>query len=283
LQEDPWSLDWNSRFEQLLIELRQQKAPLYSNLLVQYATALIPRTEDDLDDKRSLHFMSLRRVRILDLQVQLRDYTNYMCFGRFGQRFKPCDLEKIYEIVKEYDEAMDSYERAGNILYPGAPWRYQLIHEHSLLLQMFEDKESRTEKVGRRLHRIVRNYTSQSGRKFSTPGIIWFISEFIRGLSEEKLKPGREGDLLWLLGEEFMYIFSKIVSAVSGGLAITIPILIMSFNPSKTKNLVTTSIFVFVFAVLLAFSRHQSRGELLAGTAAYAAVLVVFVGTSNAN
>ena len=58
-----------------------------------------------------------------------------------------------------------------------------------------------------------------------------------------------------------------------------VPMLVMSIHPSRTKSLVTTSIFVIVFGVATAtFVRQAEYKDLIASTAAYAAVLVVFVG-----
>ncbi len=77
-------------------------------------------------------------------------------------------------------------------------------------------------------------------------------------------------------------MFYRMIVAATGGFFVVIPILIMSFNPSRTKNLITTCVFVFVFASSLATTSKASEQELLAATAAYAAVLVVFVGAITA-
>lgn len=46
-------------------------------------------------------------------------------------------------------------------------------------------------------------------------------------------------------------------------------------------SLITTSVAVFIFGLILAFGATDSIGkDVLAATAAYTAVLVVFVGTS---
>jgi hypothetical protein len=69
--------------------------------------------------------------------------------------------------------------------------------------------------------------------------------------------------------------------ALVGGLALIVPLLIMSFRPSLKKALITTCVAVFVFSILLSLaSKSWKETELLAGSAAYAAVLVVFVGVS---
>lgn len=72
----------------------------------------------------------------------------------------------------------------------------------------------------------------------------------------------------------------RFVTAISGGLALIVPMLIMSIHPLKKKTLITASISVFVFALGLAWQSSAKRQELLAVTSAYAAVMVVFVGVS---
>jgi hypothetical protein len=58
--------------------------------------------------------------------------------------------------------------------------------------------------------------------------------------------------------------------------------LIMRLHATLITELVTTSAFVLAFAVVLArFMVDADRKDILSATAAYAAVLVVFVGTSN--
>ena len=51
----------------------------------------------------------------------------------------------------------------------------------------------------------------------------------------------------------------------------------------QTTSLVTTSVAIILFALTLAILANDTSGkDILAATAAYAAVLVVFIGTSAA-
>jgi len=73
----------------------------------------------------------------------------------------------------------------------------------------------------------------------------------------------------------------RLVMAMFGGISLIAPMLIMTLHPSTTVNLVTVSAATFFFAIALAIGAKESSGkDVLAATAAYAAVLVVFVGTS---
>jgi VIT1/CCC1 family predicted Fe2+/Mn2+ transporter len=68
--------------------------------------------------------------------------------------------------------------------------------------------------------------------------------------------------------------------AMLGGVALIVPMLIMTLHKSRNTCIITVSVATFVFAAFVAvFSRAQEQ-EVLGVVAAYAAVLVVFVGTS---
>lgn len=70
--------------------------------------------------------------------------------------------------------------------------------------------------------------------------------------------------------------------AFVGGAALVVPMLIMLLHASRNTSLITTSVSVLLFATFLAFGVSASPQETLVATATYAAVLVVFVGTSTA-
>jgi VIT1/CCC1 family predicted Fe2+/Mn2+ transporter len=65
-----------------------------------------------------------------------------------------------------------------------------------------------------------------------------------------------------------------------GALLLVVPMLIMANIPGKTASLITTCIALLIFSVLIPLLTELGPNEILATTAAYAAVLVVFVGTS---
>jgi len=72
----------------------------------------------------------------------------------------------------------------------------------------------------------------------------------------------------------------RFLTAIMGGLALVVPMLIMAIHPLREKTLITASLAVFLFALGLAWKSSAQRQETLAVTAAYAAVMVVFVGIS---
>ena len=74
---------------------------------------------------------------------------------------------------------------------------------------------------------------------------------------------------------------NRLIAAVFGGLSLIAPMLIMAIRPSQVKTLVTSSVAVLLFAVGLAWKSTAKIETLLATTAAYAAVMVVFVGVNS--
>jgi hypothetical protein len=85
--------------------------------------------------------------------------------------------------------------------------------------------------------------------------------------------------------------------AFVGGLSLIVPVLIMALHRSRETSLLVTSVAVTLFAIVLAvwplISRHfpwmkgrvdahdvLKNKDVLTATAAYTAVLVVFVGAS---
>lgn len=74
---------------------------------------------------------------------------------------------------------------------------------------------------------------------------------------------------------------ARFIMAIAGGVFLVVPMIVMTLQPSQTKSLVTVSVAVVVFSLLLSLGIKVSNIETLVSTATYAAVLVVFVGTSS--
>ena len=80
--------------------------------------------------------------------------------------------------------------------------------------------------------------------------------------------------------EEFLKFAGRLTGGLFGGFALIVPMLIMDLHPTKLTSLLTTSVFVLALAILFAALTHWEPKDIIGATAAYAAVLVVFVGTS---
>lgn len=73
----------------------------------------------------------------------------------------------------------------------------------------------------------------------------------------------------------------NLLCALLGGLALIVPMVIMKLVPWQTSVLVVTCAFVLAFAFVVALLSGLRPNEVLTATAAYAAVLVVFVGAQS--
>jgi hypothetical protein len=80
--------------------------------------------------------------------------------------------------------------------------------------------------------------------------------------------------------EAFWHTIRRFGMAVAGGIALIIPVVIMTLYEGLVQSLVTTSLATFLFAIFVTWYSNANEKDILAATAAYAAVLVVFVGTS---
>jgi len=73
---------------------------------------------------------------------------------------------------------------------------------------------------------------------------------------------------------------NKIWGAIFGGLSLIIPMVVMTVHSNVQKSLVVSSLSVFLVAMIVGRFSEGSWKDVLGVTAAYAAVLVVFVGTT---
>ena len=80
----------------------------------------------------------------------------------------------------------------------------------------------------------------------------------------------------------FVDKLARFIIAFTGGAALVVSMLIMSL-PSihRTKSLITVSLAVTLFAAMMSVTMRATNTETLVATATYAAVLIVFVGTSS--
>lgn len=75
-------------------------------------------------------------------------------------------------------------------------------------------------------------------------------------------------------------ILAGIIISLTSSALILVPMIIMSFETDRTKSLVTVSIAVTLFGLCLAVVVRTKSSETFLATATYAAILVMFVGTS---
>jgi hypothetical protein len=76
-------------------------------------------------------------------------------------------------------------------------------------------------------------------------------------------------------------IFAGIIISLASSVWILVPTIIMSFQVDRTKSLVTVAVAVTLFGFFLVVGVRTKSSETFLATATYAAILVVFVGTSS--
>ncbi|KAF2274488.1 uncharacterized protein EI97DRAFT_100763 [Westerdykella ornata] len=122
-------------------------------------------------------------------------------------------------------------------------------------------------------HRIIRG---------SPLGVLERI--FTQDLSEAqpgfKLGPRGKIELIWrdtLWGDIFQRMC---IGCLVGAPFMLVPMIILQFQTTTAWKLSTVSVAVLLFSIILSISTDQSNDEHLVAVAAYAAVMVVFVGTT---
>lgn len=102
------------------------------------------------------------------------------------------------------------------------------------------------------------------------------IAPYVNTLKMRELdKKGR------MLREKKNASLERLLLGSFGGLMLIGPMILMVLNYNRNTALITTSVATVLFILILAtFARGMAGKDVLAAVAAYAAVLVVFVGTS---
>jgi hypothetical protein len=92
-------------------------------------------------------------------------------------------------------------------------------------------------------------------------------------------------------GRPFSHHISPIIDAMAryaialvSGLLLLLPIIVLSYVPTKGYRLLTTCLFVVLFAIVTPLTASKaSNQELVVATAGYTAVLAVFLGQTSGN
>ena len=73
---------------------------------------------------------------------------------------------------------------------------------------------------------------------------------------------------------------SRFVVALLAGIFLVIPLIVMSYQSRKETHLITVSVCIVVFSLLVSLVSKASNEQTMAASAGYAAVLVVFLSNS---
>lgn len=110
-----------------------------------------------------------------------------------------------------------------------------------------------------------------------------YMPSFLAFSSEEKMSRPREysGGKTPREVSVFVDRLTRFLVAITGGIFLVVPMIIMTLHQSKTKSLITVSVCIIFFALIMALGVRVSNAETLVSTATYAAVLMVFLGVNN--
>ncbi|KIW90280.1 uncharacterized protein Z519_08924 [Cladophialophora bantiana CBS 173.52] len=143
-------------------------------------------------------------------------------------------------------------------------------------------------KLLREYNEAIKDYETVLGRNRQPPKGI--LTSFHQALLPHLKELINESAYIWENGYIYLptttqwanELFGRIFGALFGRLALITPMLIMAINTSQTKSLITASLATIVMALVVASvaSGPDSWKDVVGITAAFAAVLVVFVGTS---
>ena len=76
-------------------------------------------------------------------------------------------------------------------------------------------------------------------------------------------------------------IITRFLVAVLAGAFLVIPLIVLSHQSSSETHLITVSVFIVVFSLLVSLASKASNEQTMAASAGYAAVLVVFLANTS--
>jgi VIT1/CCC1 family predicted Fe2+/Mn2+ transporter len=110
-----------------------------------------------------------------------------------------------------------------------------------------------------------------------------YMPSFLAFSDEEKMSRAREYSEGKAPREVSVFVdrLTRFLVAMTGGIFLVVPMIIMTLHQSKAKSLITVSVCIVLFALITALGVRVSNVETLMSTATYAAVLMVFLGVNN--
>jgi hypothetical protein len=90
----------------------------------------------------------------------------------------------------------------------------------------------------------------------------------------------RPGSLTYQNTIKLAEFFASFITALTSGAFMIVPVCILSFQQGRTSHLITISVSIVLFSFAISLTMRTSGPETVAASAAYAAVLVVFLSTN---
>ncbi|KAH6850967.1 hypothetical protein B0I37DRAFT_372886 [Chaetomium sp. MPI-CAGE-AT-0009] len=231
-----------------------------------------------LDEEESFHFLRfefLQRLNLTHFHVKLARIKSRI--QKQGQCSED-ELDTLQGLLKDYATAIRDYRYLRSCRpVPKAEMRLR-----KALLQRYFQSDDDFQDPFHSHYCFFEDEKSQVDPLRAT--LMQHLPVALTYSSEERRQRPREYEegKVPLLVSAFVDRSVRFITAMTGGVFLVAPMLIMSLGPSQTKSLLTVSVAVVVFSLVLSFGIRVSNVETLVATATYAAVLVVFVGTSSA-
>lgn len=88
--------------------------------------------------------------------------------------------------------------------------------------------------------------------------------------------------MAYTVPSKFVYILAGLLLALCSASFVVVTVVVMLFDRSRTKSLVTLGVSILCFAFFSTYAVRAKSIEVFGATVAYAPVLVVLVRTSGA-
>ncbi|KAL4900894.1 hypothetical protein BDW74DRAFT_160767 [Aspergillus multicolor] len=232
----------------------------------------VDRSLNEEEDFHFLRFEQLQRVNITRLQLGLVQIKERL---KNDEKFSDQDLDGLKVKLEDYTTAIRNYQ----YLQDKKQLEKNEMRSRKLLLQRyfqtrvnssfqshycyFREADEKIDHLRRTLMHIL-----PSRLAFSTEERLARKKEYYEGKAPKQVSA-------------FVDRLARFLVAFAGGVFLIVPMIIMTLDPSQTKGLVVVSVSVIILMLLLSFAVRVSNIEILVAAAAYAAVLVVFVGATN--
>ncbi|KAK8045525.1 hypothetical protein PG993_005549 [Apiospora rasikravindrae] len=218
------------------------------------------------------HFMTFRGLQRLNIIRLQNDIAQIKRSAWDDKQITRAQSEELTKLLHDYTNAIKDYEYLSKLVpVTGSVAKHQRL-----------DLEQAFEEVGT-LH-------DDPGGYRRLPDTTLLPSDPLRDALKRQLPNARWAGARpeYLSGREppeevssFVDKLARFIVAFVGGTALVVPMLIMRLpDVTLTKSLVTVSVAVLLFAAALSVGLRASNTETMVSTATYAAVLVVFVGTT---
>ncbi|KAK3321857.1 hypothetical protein B0H66DRAFT_601339 [Apodospora peruviana] len=241
----------------------QSTISTYETNLVQYVNRSLEEEEFHF-----LRFEFLQRLNIAQIQLDLiRTKRNIKRQGAVTSD----DGQQLRERLRDYAIAIRDYQFLRNKkgIAGAEKWKRKLLLQrylHSPTDDFDEPFESHYSRGNR-------------SPTASHDGTLACVVTYSHKEKAERSKEDQEGQLPKDVSTPVDRL-ARFLIALVGGCFLIVPMVIMALDPSQTKSLVTVALAVLLLILLLPFGIRVSNVETLGATATYAAVLVVFVGTT---